>query len=58
LAIAHVHKRTGGKKPSNTEYVAALRAVLKKYPKSSESSDAHEELEDMNVKTGGGVDVE
>jgi tetratricopeptide (TPR) repeat protein len=58
LEIAHVHKRTGGKKRSNTEYVAALRAVLKKYPKSSESSDAHEELEDMNVKTGGGVDVE
>jgi tetratricopeptide (TPR) repeat protein len=58
LAIAHVHGRSGGKKRTNTSYVAALRAVLKKYPKSSESSDAHNELERMNVKTGGGVDVE
>lgn len=35
--------------------VAALRAVLKKYPKSQASSQAHQMLERLGVATGGGV---
>lgn len=58
LRIAKVYGRADGRKRANTKYVAALRAVLKKYPKSSQSSYAHEELERMKVKTGGGVDAE
>jgi hypothetical protein len=39
------------------QYIAALRAVLKKYPKSGQSSSAHQELEKLNVRIGGGVDA-
>ncbi len=39
-------------------YVAALRAVMKKYPKSGESSAAHQELQRLGVKIGGAVDAE
>jgi TolA-binding protein len=38
--------------------VAALRNVLKKYPKSPESSTAHQELEQLGVKIGGGQDTD
>jgi TolA-binding protein len=40
------------------EAIAAFRRVLKKYPKSSESSAAHLELERLGVRIGGGVDTE
>lgn len=40
------------------QYVSLLRGVLKKYPKSSQSSTAHQELEAMGVNIGGGVDAE
>jgi hypothetical protein len=32
--------------------------VLKKYPKSGESSQAHQRLEEMGLPIGGGVDAE
>lgn len=54
LRIAYAYRDTGEQKP----YIAALRAVLKKYPASGESSTAHEELERMGIKTGGGTDAE
>lgn len=37
--------------------IAAFRAVLRKYPKSGQSSAAHQELEHMGIKIGGGVDA-
>ena len=40
------------------QYIKLLRGVLKKYPKSSQSSMAHQELERMGVPIGGGVDAE
>ncbi|MFO7870465.1 MAG: tetratricopeptide repeat protein [Kiritimatiellia bacterium] len=40
------------------EYIAALRAVLKKYPGSRESSTAHQKLEKLGVKTGGAIDAD
>lgn len=40
------------------KYIAALRRILQKYPKSQESSTAHLELEKMGVKIGGAVDSE
>ena len=40
------------------QYIALLRGVLKKYPKSSQSSTAHQELEALGVNIGGGVDAE
>lgn len=54
LRIAWVHRDVGDQK----QFVAALRAVLKKYPKSGQSSTAHQELEKLGVKIGGGVDAE
>jgi len=42
----------------NDKSVAALRALMKKYPGSPESSTAHQELEKMGLKTGGGVGTE
>lgn len=39
-------------------YVAQLRYVMKSYPRSKESSQAHQELEKLGVKIGGGVDAE
>ena len=40
------------------QYIALLRGVLKKYPKSGQSSTAHQALEAMGVNIGGGVDAE
>lgn len=54
LRIAWVHRDAGDQK----QFIAALRAVLKKYPKSGQSSTAHQELEKLGVKIGGGVDAE
>lgn len=54
LRIAWVY-RDAGQKP---KFEVALRNVLKKYPKSGQSSAAHQELEKMGAKIGGGVDAE
>jgi len=54
LRIADVYHGTG----DQTKYIASLRRVLKKYPKSSQSRTAHVRLEKMGVRTGGGVDAE
>lgn len=54
LRIAHVYR--DAKRQSN--YIAELRDVLKKYPRSSQSSAAHRELEALGVRIGGGVDAE
>jgi TolA-binding protein len=54
LRIAGVYKQAGDRE----QHIAALRAVLKKYPKSGQSSSAHLELERMGVRIGGGIDVE
>lgn len=54
LRIAYVYKNAKMK----PQYVATLRAVLAKYPKSKQSSAAHNELEKMGLKIGGGVDAE
>ena len=40
---------------SEKEYIPKLRAVMKKYPKSHQSSHAHQELERLKVPIGGGV---
>ena len=53
LRIAHLY-READMKP---QQIAALRAILKKYPESGQSSSAHEELERLGVKMGGGVDA-
>jgi tetratricopeptide (TPR) repeat protein len=53
LRIAHVYGRAG----MRDQQIAALRNVLKKYPKSGQSSSAHQELEKMGVRIGGGVDA-
>jgi tetratricopeptide (TPR) repeat protein len=39
------------------QYVANLRGIMKKYPQSGQSSVAHEELERLGFKIGGGVDA-
>jgi TolA-binding protein len=52
LSVAHVYNHFG-LRPS---YVAELRNVLKKYPKSGESSQAHRELEALGEKIGGAVE--
>jgi len=54
LRIAYAYRDTGDQK----QYVAALRAVLKKYPTSGQSSAAHLELERLGFKIGGGIDAE
>lgn len=54
LAIAHVFRDAKQRK----QYVAALRAVGKKYPKSPQSRRAHLELEAMGYKVTGGLDAE
>lgn len=54
LRIAWVY-RDAGQKP---KFEVALRNVLKKYPKSGQSSTAHQELEKMGAKIGGGVDAD
>ncbi len=40
------------------QFIAALRGILKKYPRSGQSSTAHLELERLGVKMGGGVDAD
>lgn len=52
LRIAYIQKALKDQKL----YVAELRGLLKKYPKSAESSTAHQELQAMGLKTGGGTD--
>jgi TolA-binding protein len=54
MKIARVYNGAGDDK----KYVQALRAVLKKYPESSESKEAHVELEKAGVKMGGGIDAD
>jgi TolA-binding protein len=51
LEIARVYKRAGNK----DKQIAALRGVLKTYPASAESSQAHLELEAMGIKKLGGA---
>lgn len=52
LTKANIYRDSG----QPEKRIAALRAVLKKYPTSSESSTAHQELEKLGVKIGGGQD--
>ena len=54
LAVAYLYRDAGIKE----KYVRGLRGVLKKYPKSHESSQAHLRLEEMGLPIGGGVDAE
>ncbi len=54
LAVAYLYRDAGIKE----KYVRALRGVLKRYPKSGESSQAHQRLEEMGLPIGGGVDAE
>jgi hypothetical protein len=54
LRKAYVYKGAGKRKL----YIAALRRVMKKYPKSGESREAHVRLEKMGVKIGGAVDAD
>jgi TolA-binding protein len=53
LRIAHLWKDWGKKR----QYIASLRGVLKKYPKSGQSSRAHQELEALGIRIGGGIDA-
>ena len=53
-AIADVYHKAGDK----ARHISALRAVLKKYPKTGESSGAHQKLEKLGVRIGGAVDAE
>ena len=54
LRIAFIYR--DGK--DTKQYVANLRGILKKYPASGQSSVAHEELERLGFKIGGGVDAQ
>lgn len=54
LRIAYLYRDAGIK----DKYVRSLRGVLKKYPKSSQSSAAHQRLEEMGLPIGGGTDAE
>jgi tetratricopeptide (TPR) repeat protein len=54
LAAAYAYRDAGIKE----KYVRTLRGVLKKYPKSAESSQAHQRLEEMGLPIGGGVDAD
>ena len=54
LAIAYLYRDAGIKH----KYVRSLYAVSKRYPKSGESSQAHQRLEEMGLPIGGGVDAE
>ncbi len=54
LRVAGVYKRFN----LRDQHIAALRAVLKKYPKSGQSNAAHLELEKLGVRIGGGVDAD
>lgn len=52
LRVAYVYKQFGEK----ALCVSELRNVLKKYPKSGESSQAHRELEALGERIGGAVE--
>lgn len=54
LRVAY-YNRDAGKRDV---FIAELRNVLKKYPKSGQSSQAHRELEALGVRIGGGMDAE
>ena len=54
LRIAYLYRDAGIK----DKYVSALRGVLKKYPQSGQSSEAHQRLEEMGLPIGGGVDAD
>lgn len=54
LQIASLYQKAGLRK----QHVAALRGLMKKYPRSSESRQAHLALEKMGLKIGGGVDTD
>ena len=54
MRIAYVHRDF----KNTRQYIACLRGVLKKYPKSPQSSRAHVELESKVSRIGGGVDAE
>ena len=54
LAASYLYRDAGQKE----KYVRSLRGVLKKYPKSGESSQAHQRLEEMGLPIGGGVDAD
>ena len=53
IRIARLYKSAGKKQLC----IAAFRGVLKKYPKSGQSSEAHQQLERMGIRIGGGVDA-
>ena len=53
MQIAYWYRDAGDKK----KYISALRDVLKKYPGSDQSKEAHVLLEQEGYKTGGGVDA-
>ncbi len=53
MRIAYVYRDLKDTK----QYVANLRGIMKKYPQSGQSNVAHEELERMGYKIGGGVDA-
>jgi TolA-binding protein len=52
--MAQYYKDAGNQK----QHIANLRGLMKLYPKSSQASAAHEELEKLGVKIGGGVDAD
>jgi TolA-binding protein len=54
LRIAYLYRDAGIK----DKYVRGLRGVLRKYPKSGQSSEAHLRLEEMGLPIGGGVDAD
>jgi tetratricopeptide (TPR) repeat protein len=54
LRIAYLYRDGGEQKL----YISNLRGVLMKYPASGQSSTAHQELERMGVKMGGGIDAQ
>jgi len=54
LRTAYLYRDAGIKE----KYVRTLRGVLKKYPKSGQSSEAHQRLEEMGLPIGGGVDAD
>jgi len=54
LLVANCYRDAG----IGEKHVRALRGILKKYPKSGQSSEAHQRLEAMGLPIGGGVDAE
>jgi len=52
--IGEIYNYAGMKK----QYISALRHVMKKYKNSTQSRQAHQELERLGVKIGGGIDAD